>query len=172
MPASTPIGLPYPLPTEPVAEGAQAIRNLAEAVDAELAWSDFAGVGLFATGANPGVSAKAARWIRAGRLVVYRGRFTLSSAGSGDYEINVPTPPLTSGVANSLVGHVRGYNSGSNALTALLPLYVYSATGLRVSYGAAYPFGAFTALGAGAPWAWASGFLLEFLAIYEAAAAA
>jgi hypothetical protein len=36
MPANTPRGLPYPLPTEPVAEGAQAIRNLAEAVDAQL----------------------------------------------------------------------------------------------------------------------------------------
>ena len=30
MPANTPRGFPYPLPTEPVAEGAQAIRNLAE----------------------------------------------------------------------------------------------------------------------------------------------
>jgi len=37
MPANTPLGLPYPLPTEPVAEGAQAIRNLAEAVDVRLA---------------------------------------------------------------------------------------------------------------------------------------
>ena len=36
MPANTPRGLPYPLPTEPVAEGAQAIRNLAEAVDPKL----------------------------------------------------------------------------------------------------------------------------------------
>ena len=34
MPATTPTGLPYPLPTEPVAEGAQAIRNLAEGVEA------------------------------------------------------------------------------------------------------------------------------------------
>ena len=33
MPANTPKGFPYPLPTEPVAEGAQAIRNLAEADD-------------------------------------------------------------------------------------------------------------------------------------------
>ena len=33
MPANTSHGLPYPLPTEPVAEGAQAIRNLAEALD-------------------------------------------------------------------------------------------------------------------------------------------
>lgn len=32
MPANTPQGFPYPLPTEPVAEGAQAIRNLAEAL--------------------------------------------------------------------------------------------------------------------------------------------
>jgi hypothetical protein len=32
MPANTPRGLPYPLPTEPVAEGALAIRNLAEAI--------------------------------------------------------------------------------------------------------------------------------------------
>lgn len=36
MPANTPKGLPYPLPTEPVAEGAQAIRNLAEALDGKL----------------------------------------------------------------------------------------------------------------------------------------
>lgn len=35
MPANTSRGYPYPLPTEPVAEGAQAIRNLAEAVDAK-----------------------------------------------------------------------------------------------------------------------------------------
>lgn len=34
MPATTPQGLPYPLPTEPVAEGAAAIRALAEALDA------------------------------------------------------------------------------------------------------------------------------------------
>jgi len=37
MPASTPRGFPYPLPTEPVAEGAQAIRNLAEALDSYFA---------------------------------------------------------------------------------------------------------------------------------------
>lgn len=34
MPANTPLGLPYPLPTEPVSAGAAAIRSLAEAVDA------------------------------------------------------------------------------------------------------------------------------------------
>lgn len=33
MPATTGKGFPYPLPTEPVAEGAQAIRNLAEFLD-------------------------------------------------------------------------------------------------------------------------------------------
>lgn len=33
MPATTPRGYPYPLPTEPVAEGAQAIRNLAESLN-------------------------------------------------------------------------------------------------------------------------------------------
>ena len=33
MPANTARGYPYPLPTEPVTEGAQAIRNLAEKVD-------------------------------------------------------------------------------------------------------------------------------------------
>jgi hypothetical protein len=33
MPGTTPHGLPYPLPTEPVAEGAAAIRALAEAAD-------------------------------------------------------------------------------------------------------------------------------------------
>ena len=37
MPATTPnVPLPYPLPTEPVAEGAAAIRSLAEAVDNQL----------------------------------------------------------------------------------------------------------------------------------------
>ena len=40
MPANTPNGLPYPLPTEPVAEGALAIRNLAEAVNTPQAWQE------------------------------------------------------------------------------------------------------------------------------------
>ena len=36
MPSQTPRGYPYPLPTDPVAEGAQAIRNLAEKVDVSV----------------------------------------------------------------------------------------------------------------------------------------
>src|SRR5262245_48156396 len=36
MPANTPRGFPYPLPTEPVAQGAHAIRNLAESIDSGL----------------------------------------------------------------------------------------------------------------------------------------
>jgi hypothetical protein len=36
MPANTPSGLPYPLPTEPVRDGAVAIRALAEATDTLL----------------------------------------------------------------------------------------------------------------------------------------
>ena len=36
MPSATPRGYPYPLPTEPVAEGAAAIRALAEKVDANV----------------------------------------------------------------------------------------------------------------------------------------
>jgi len=42
MPANTPRGFPYPLPAEPVAEGAQAIRNLAEAIDAKDAGRELA----------------------------------------------------------------------------------------------------------------------------------
>lgn len=43
MPATTPkYALPYPLPSEPVAEGAQAIRNLAEAVDDKLTGNEVA----------------------------------------------------------------------------------------------------------------------------------
>lgn len=36
MPANTPRNFPYPLPTEPVAEGAQRIRELAEALDGNV----------------------------------------------------------------------------------------------------------------------------------------
>lgn len=36
MPSNTPKGLPYPLPTEPLADGAVAIKNLADAVDARI----------------------------------------------------------------------------------------------------------------------------------------
>lgn len=45
MPGLTPHGLPYPLPTEPVAEGAAAIRSLAEAVDHPEAWHEVGGPG-------------------------------------------------------------------------------------------------------------------------------
>lgn len=40
MPANTPNGLPYPLPTDPVAEGAAAIRDLAEAINTPEAWRE------------------------------------------------------------------------------------------------------------------------------------
>lgn len=48
MPANTSRGYPYPLPTEPVAEGAQAIRNLAEAADAKVGWVPLAEIDLMA----------------------------------------------------------------------------------------------------------------------------
>lgn len=50
MPANTTRGYPYPLPTEPVAEGAQAIRNLAEAVDTKEGMVRLADVTLAAAG--------------------------------------------------------------------------------------------------------------------------
>lgn len=56
MPANTPRGFPYPLPTEPVAEGAQAIRNLAEAIDAKDAGRELAYAEV-AIGVNPGAGA-------------------------------------------------------------------------------------------------------------------
>ena len=52
MPANTTRGYPYPLPTEPVAEGAQAIRNLAEAVDGKEAIVRLFDVNLAAPAAN------------------------------------------------------------------------------------------------------------------------
>jgi len=48
MPATTPRGYPYPLPTEPVAEGAQAIRNLAESADAKVGWVPLGEIDLMA----------------------------------------------------------------------------------------------------------------------------
>ena len=45
MPANTPKGLPYPLPSEPVAEGAQAIRNLAEALATVEPWHEVGAAG-------------------------------------------------------------------------------------------------------------------------------
>lgn len=45
MPANTPNGLPYPLPTEPVAEGATAMRSLAEAIDTPEPWHEVGGPG-------------------------------------------------------------------------------------------------------------------------------
>jgi hypothetical protein len=44
MPSTTPRGLPYPLPTEPIADGATAIKNLADALDprGELAYAELA----------------------------------------------------------------------------------------------------------------------------------
>ena len=50
MPANTSRGFPYPLPTEPVAEGAQAIRNLAEAVDTKAGLHLIQAITLGATG--------------------------------------------------------------------------------------------------------------------------
>ena len=51
MPSLTPRGYPYPLPTEPVAEGAQAIRNLADRIDSNSAWELIQSLTL--TGAAP-----------------------------------------------------------------------------------------------------------------------
>lgn len=49
---TTPNGYPYPEPTDPVAQGATAIRSLAEKVDVNLALGVLAGQGQVTTDAN------------------------------------------------------------------------------------------------------------------------
>ncbi len=77
MPANTTKGYPYPLPTDPVAEGAGAIQDLAEAVDTQLgtraSGTVTVNVTTGGTAANATVTFPAGRFTAAPNLVASTG---------------------------------------------------------------------------------------------------
>ncbi len=83
MPANTPGGLPYPLPTEPIAAGADAIKNLATAIDGAPGnlLSAWVAITTFSTGYSGAVAPNIPpRVRRLGNIAVLTG---LLIAGSG-----------------------------------------------------------------------------------------
>ena len=104
MGSTTPHGLPYPVGTDRIMDGDNAIQALAEAVDTAL-WSGAApgapapGIWAAATGtvvcnatslaAQPGTSVQAARYMKIGRTAFFCGEATCTSAVN-DAAINLP----------------------------------------------------------------------------------
>lgn len=107
MPGTTPGGFPYPLPTEPVADGADQIKALAEKIDATF-WSWSGTLQNPMTAATDWAISNTNRGSKLGRLAFIEVSFTRTGAAltssSGD-------------VANNTVG---SFNAGWACVTGML----------------------------------------------------
>lgn len=123
---------------------------------------------------NPTIGAGAApvgRYTVIGKTCMVRAYVDLGgagfAAGSGNYSISVPI--AAAAVAPRMVGFIHVFNTGS---TISGPLYAYMVGGASVvtgSYPAAWPFGAATIWGAGAPMTLAINGNIDLFAVYETA---
>jgi hypothetical protein len=76
---ATPAGLPYPSPTDPIAQGADAIRALAEAIDAnDHPWTNVT----LGSGWTTGSGSAVAQVMRDGNIVFFKGILQGGTAGS------------------------------------------------------------------------------------------
>jgi hypothetical protein len=98
---TTPAGLPYPLDTDPVANGALDIQNLAESVDQKLlttgvAWLPFTPNFRPDTGIWFVAPTNTGTYGRIGRIIFGQAKLLITSSGSagGFISFDVPVPAL------------------------------------------------------------------------------
>lgn len=145
------------------------IRDLGRAfTDAWGTWTPT----LTATTTNPTGWTQTGYWAQAGKLVLCR--FTLTAGqsmtpGSGYYEVALPRTPASTYPGLASIGDVVLYDSSSAQIGRVMAQLNTDAGKVRLQYGAAAPFGAWTAVAHNAPWAWAAGDVIVGQLVCEAA---
>jgi len=129
MPGTTPGGLPYPLGTEPVRDGDNAIKNLAEAIDPKL----------FTVRTNAATYPYAAVPPAGSRIILQTGIYSGSVLGGGLLIVTYPQP-FPNGVL-SFIGipvsgaHYISINGRAGVNTAQTTFVVFGAGGATVTPG-------------------------------------
>jgi hypothetical protein len=98
MPGLTTSGLPYPLPTEPVKDGAQAIRNLADTISARTTVSNTTKQAFAYT--RYSVTTNASGYVAVGRpanMTTMRGAFVKAETGNVTWRCHVTSLPNGTG---------------------------------------------------------------------------
>jgi hypothetical protein len=167
MPGTTPSGLPYPLPTEPVRDGAAAIQALAVAVDryasapfcrvtlanAALPGSGATGWGCTAEIADPsGALVAAPAGITVAKAGIYVVTFTPNITGTGAVQMSIRVGDPNTG---AVIGQGTGIGGHWDSATGIL--WAPSPTSVHPSFfgvaGASCTGGYFTAARVGALYA-------------------
>jgi hypothetical protein len=158
--ATTPNGLPYPLGTDHVVDGDDAIRALADALDTLLLtpWTPYTPT---YANFNPGASVVTARSKKVGKTVQSLGRIVMGAgfAMFGNPTITLPYPAAHA--AGQAIGTVAIVDSGTtiftgtmtiSTATAMLPIAGISGLGLNTNV----------------PMTWAVNDVLSWAIAYEA----
>jgi hypothetical protein len=113
------------------------------------------------------------RWCAVGKTVHAFGRIQFNgtgvAAGTGRYNILLPTPAATAAV--NLAAHIGVGQLFDSSAPALANVYaeLEDATHASLRYPATWPTGVNTTVSNTAPWTWATGDFLDFFFVYEAA---
>lgn len=93
-----------------------------------------------------------------------------TAAGTGNYQISLPIESSADPDANTFLkaGVWRVTNGAGNGQSFAGVLVGVSALFMTCRYGATWPTGVDTTVGAAAPWAWAANYRIEFAVQYEA----
>lgn len=123
---------------------------------------------LAAATTNPTGWTTAGAWYQVGSLIVVRFALTAGTgmtAGSGTYRIGLPVTAASGQTAG--IGTLLMFDASSHA-SGVAEAYPADPTYVTLAYPATYG-GTLTAVGAAAPWAWASGDYIRGTLTYEAA---
>lgn len=153
-------GLPYPSPTDPLYQGADAIRALAEALDPRItqagSWTPYTPT-LSGFTASPGGRA---RWYRVGKLATVQHQCLIATVPTGIMRWSLPAPAVAgSAVATQPIG--VGVAHGGTVVTAPAFLATVTEVGTRHSDTGEW--------GVGRPFAWAVGNFAAWTITYELA---
>lgn len=158
MPANTPIfGFPYPVGTDRVADGDDAIKALAERVEGILGgtvgpgWTPYVPALLGFTAAI-----NMARYFQVGKTVVVAAHLTLNAVPTAGMAVAAPKPIAQKVLSNQLP---MGVAIATIPATTFAPVWSRSATD-HLGFG-------LPSWAPGTPGSWGNGSVLGFLAVYE-----
>lgn len=165
MPNTPHMNIPYPDPSDPVANGAADMEAAATTIDdANGPWTAY--VPSISSGGTNGNAARTGGYQKVGKTVRFWARIVLGSTSTitaGPIVISLPANATATQAYASMSAHLVDTGTADYDAIGILASVATASVWLRAASGA------FTATGAAAPFTWTTGDIIEIRGEYEAA---